>query len=188
MKKIVLVLVAVFGGLKTAQAQTVHLGAKAGLNVSTFYGNRSGDEINRNSLIGFHAGVLAEVKFNDAFALQPELLYSRAGAEEEQVVEFQLDYISIPIMAKFYIADRFSLDVGPQFGFLVNDTAKFHFEDIPDYDTNASTFDFALNAGLGLNLSEKWFAQARYSYGITTVGENPDITNGIFQVSLGLMF
>lgn len=188
MKKTVWVFVLVFGVVITGQAQTVNLGAKAGLNVSTFYGNRSGDEISRNSLIAFHAGLLAELRFTKNFALQPELLYSRAGAEEEQVVEFQLDYISVPVMAKFFIADRLSLDVGPQFSFLVNDTAKFHFGDIPDYDTDASTFDLALNAGLSLNFTEKWFAQARYSYGITTVGENPDINNGIFQLSLGLMF
>ncbi|NJX15357.1 porin family protein [Tamlana crocina] len=189
MKKTLLVaLLMALGFFETMHAQTVNLGAKAGMNVSSFYGNRSDNQIERNSLIGFHAGFIAEVKFSDAFALQPELLYSRAGAEEENVVAFQLDYISVPVMAKFYIADRFSLDVGPQFSFLVNDTAKFRFEEIPDYDTDANTFDLALNAGLGIDFAQHWFSQLRYSYGITKVGENPDINNGIFQLSVGYRF
>ncbi len=189
MKKTLLVgLLAALGIFETVQAQTVGLGAKAGMNVSGFYGNRSDNRIERNNLIGLHAGFLAEIKFNDSFALQPELLYSRAGAEEENIVRFQLDYIAFPIMAKFYLADKLSLDVGPQFGFLVNDEAEIQIEDEPRYNTDANTFDFVLNAGLSAKITEQWFAQVRYSYGITTVAENPDVNNGVFQLSLGYMF
>ncbi|UKM65895.2 PorT family protein [Flavobacteriaceae bacterium GSB9] len=187
-KNLFLGLITTFLIFITAQAQSIDFGAKSGMNVATFYGNRSDSNIDRNSLIGFHAGVLAEVKLSENFALQPELLYSRAGAEEENLVTFQLDYVSLPVMAKFYIVDGFSLDVGPQFGLLINDTAKFQMDDVPDYDTDANTFDLALNAGLGVNFTKSWFAQARYSYGITAVGENPDVNNGVFQLSLGYMF
>ena len=186
-KSLFLGFIAMVAFFKTTHSQTVNLGAKAGVNISTFYGNRSNDEINRNSLVGFHGGLIGEVKINDSFALQPELLYSRVGAEEGNVVKFHLDYLSIPIMAKFYLANNFSIDVGPQFGFLVSDKAKFN-GDIPDLNTDASTFDFALNAGLGVDITDKWFSQVRYSYGVTTVGENPDIKNGVFQFSVGHKF
>ncbi|KAA5827891.1 PorT family protein [Algibacter amylolyticus] len=187
-KTIILGVIAAVTFFKTTQAQTISFGAKAGLNVSTFNGNRSGDEINRNSLIGFHAGLIAETRINDFINLQPEIIYSRGGAEEENIVKFQLDYISIPVMFKFYVADRLSIDVGPQFGFLVGDKAKFEDDNVPEFDTDASTFDFALNTGLGIDISDKWFSQIRYSYGVTTIAENPDVKNGIFQFSIGRKF
>ncbi|WP_308991450.1 porin family protein [Mariniflexile litorale] len=189
MKKIFILSVIVIGTFfKNTHAQTVNFGAKAGVNISTFHGNRSSNPIDRNSLVGVHAGFIAEARISDFFALQPELLYSRVGVEEENVVKFRLDYIIIPIMAKFYLVDKLSVDVGPQFGFLINDIAKFNDDDAAKFDTDASTFEFAINTGIGINISEKWFSQVRYSFGITTISENPDIKNGVLQLSIGHKF
>ena len=72
--------------------------------------------------------------------------------------------------------------------FLINDKADFNDSSIPDAETDASSFDFGLNVGFGYNINSNLFAQARYNYGITTVTENPDIKNSVFQISLGYKF
>ncbi len=186
MKKLLLVLAIVITGLSDSMyAQDVDFGVKVGLNLA----NVVGDDEDRNSLLSFHIGGLAEITFSDKFSLQPELLYSRQGFEaKEAEAKFKLDYLAIPIMAKYYLGEKFSVEIGPQASFLINDKVVFDDSDIPDADTDASSFDLGLNLGIGLNLNSNLLAQIRYSYGITTVAENPDVNNSVLQVSLGYKF
>ncbi|MBD0830957.1 porin family protein [Aestuariibaculum sediminum] len=192
---LILAFVAITGFFSKTEAQNYrfnnpyNFGIKAGLNVSSFQGRQDG--ISRNSLLGYHVGLVAENRINRGFAIQPEFLYSRVGAEESYSDGVQgryfLDYISVPVMAKLYLGDQFSLDFGPQLGFLVRDIARYS-DDYYDYDAGANTFDFAFNFGLSMQLDRYWFAQVRYSVGVTTVLENPDVQNGVFQLSVGHRF
>ena len=178
MKKLFLALIA-FAGISTAtQAQSIKLGVKAGPNFSNFNGGIS--EIDYSSRTSFHAGVLLEVKVFENFSVQPELLYSSQGAKVEGINDFNLDYISVPVMAKFYIlTDRLSLEAGPQFSFLVNDPQK-------TYDNQE--FDFAVAGGLGLKLTNNIFVSARYNVGLTEVSKYAEVKNSTFQISAGLLF
>ena len=185
MKNVLLsTIVAIFGFTTLLSAQDVDFGLKAGLNISNF----TGGDADRNSLIGFHIGGIAEVKLNDKFSIQPELLYSQQGSEANDEVKVKVDYLAIPVMAKYYLSEKFSVEVGPQMSFLINDKAEYNDSSIPDAETDAASFDFGLNAGVGFNITDNLFAQARYNYGITTVVENPDIKNSVFQLSLGYKF
>ncbi|GGW55478.1 outer membrane protein with beta-barrel domain [Winogradskyella epiphytica] len=178
------ILFATVGLMQQTNAQEVQFGAKAGLNVSTF----SGGDADRNSLIGFHAGFISEIPLSEKFSLQPELLYTTQGSEANGNVKVKVDYIALPIMAKYYLADGFSLEVGPQFSFLVNDKIEFEDSILPEFDTDAANIDVGANIGLGYNLGDNMLVQARYNFGITTVAENPDVKNSVFQVSLGYKF
>lgn len=185
MRKLCITLaVAAIGFTQQSKAQDVTFGAKTGLNIATF----SGGDAGRNSLLGLHVGLTSEIAFNERFSLQPELLYTRQGSEAEDIVKVKLDYIAVPIMVKYYLADNFSIEVGPQASFLISDKADFNDDVLPDEDTDASNFDFGLNLGLGYNLGANMFTQVRYNFGITTVAENPDIKNSVFQLSLGYKF
>ena len=74
-----------------------------------------------DSTSGFNIGVLAGFEISEKFSVQPELLYSAQGAKEDGGDgELKLDYINIPVMAKFYVAEGFSLEAGPQVGFLMS--------------------------------------------------------------------
>ncbi|AUC74941.1 PorT family protein [Olleya sp. Bg11-27] len=154
---------------------------KTGLNVTNF----TGGDADRNNLFSFHVGGFAEFELNETISIQPELLYSRQGSEAGNAIKVKVDYLVIPILAKYYLSEKFSIDAGPQFSFLVNDKAEFNDSSIPDADTDASSFDFGLNVGFGYAITTNLLAQVRYNYGITTVAENPDIKNSVFQVSLG---
>ncbi|MBF8148867.1 PorT family protein [Winogradskyella sp. F6397] len=185
MKKLCFVaLLATLGFTQQSNAQDIEFGAKAGLNISNF----TGGDADRNSLVGFHVGFISEIPLSEKFSLQPELLYSTQGSEAQDVVKIKVDYLAIPVMAKYYLTEGFSLEVGPQFSFLVNDKAEYIDSDLPDADTDASSVDIGANVGLGYNLNSKLFVQARYNFGISTVAENPDITNSVFQVGLGYKF
>lgn len=166
--------------LTQMQAQLLQIGVKGGVN----FANLSGSEIQTDAITSYHAGLVSEIKILDRFSIQPELLYSSQGAEYKELgAEFknELGYISIPVLAKFYLSDSFSLEVGPQASFLVSEKNDFNVE-------NAETFDFALAGGLGYKLTKSLFVQARYNLGLTDVSREADVRNSVFQLSAGFMF
>ncbi len=136
MKKIILSAFAVMA-FGFANAQEVKFGAKAALNVASLTGDVVDDA---SSLIGFQVGGFAEIKLSDKFAIQPELLYSTQGANSDDFGNLELGYINIPVMAKYYVVESFSLEAGPQIGFLVS--AKDDGEDAKDF---LSSTDFSFN-------------------------------------------
>lgn len=183
MKKFTLSLLAIFAMSTTAFAQTpdIKIGAKAGLNIS----NISGAD-NVKSKTGFHVGALAEIFINEQFAVQPEVLYSSQGAKGKgsNGPKINLDYINVPIMAKYYVMDGLSVQAGPQIGFNVK--AEEGSFDVKD---EVNTVDFGLNFGAGYELPMGIFVDARYNLGLTKVyKEGKSLKNGVFQISLGYKF
>ncbi|WP_410877791.1 porin family protein [Myroides sp. DW712] len=183
MKKITMSLLAIFAfsAVTVAQTPDIKLGAKAGLNMS----NLSGAD-NTKSKTGFHVGALAEIFINEKFSVQPEVLYSSQGAKGKgsDSAKFNLDYINVPIMAKYYVMDGLSVQAGPQIGFNVK--AEAGDVDVKDL---INTVDFGLNFGAGYELPMGVFFDARYDLGLTKVyKEGKSIKNGVFQLSVGYKF
>lgn len=185
MKNLFLIAVLVATASLSAQAQSlVNFGIKAGPNFSSFTGGKNIDYSSRTS---FHAGVVAEIKAFPNMSIQPELLYTSQGAKVDGIGDFNLDYVSIPVLAKFYVvSDKVSFEVGPQFSFLVDDRQKAWNGIVGSGDK--SSFDFALAGGVGINITQHFFGQARYTVGLTEASKYADIKNVVFQVSLGYMF
>jgi opacity protein-like surface antigen len=181
MKKIILSVVAVLA-FGFTNAQGVKFGVKAALNVSTL----TGDVDDASSLVGFQVGGFAEIKVSEKFAVQPELMFSTQGSESEGE-NFNLDYINIPVMAKYYVAKSFSVEAGPQIGFLVS--AEIDGEDVKDF---VSSTDFSFNFGAGYDFTENLSAGLRYNLGLTNVYDvdisDDSVKNGVFSVSLGYKF
>lgn len=167
-------------GSSSMNAQGLDFGVKAGAN----FAKLDGDGIDGDNLTSFHVGALLEVNVFENFSVQPEVLYSSQGTKVEGVGDFKLDYISVPVLAKFYlISDRLSLEAGPQFSFLINDDAP-SVED--QFETKS--FDFAAVGGLGFNFTDNIFVQARYVIGLTDTTEDAEVTNKVIQLSVGLKF
>lgn len=163
-------------------------GVKAGLNIANATGN--GVDLFTNnksssSRLGIMAGVKVEYVISDKFSVQPELHYSQQGFKtdvNEGVVK--LDYINIPVMANYYISDAFSIEMGPQIGFLlsskytqkeqqaerrgVDNKAKkaLSEEDLKEYFTST---DFGLNLGLNYQLKNGFGVNARYNLGLKDI-------------------
>ncbi len=184
-KKLWIAIIAV-GFAGTVNAQDVKFGVKLGMNVSSV--NESGPN-SLDSKTGFLIGVTSEVKLTDKFSLQPELLFSQQGSRANDPDGFTLDlnYITLPVMVKYYVVDGFSVEAGPQFSFLVRD-------EILDggsvTDVTAESFDLAANLGLGYQFKSGLFFQTRYNLGLidTNISENFNNKNAVFQMSLGYQF
>ncbi|HEX8574799.1 MAG TPA: porin family protein [Flavobacterium sp.] len=173
MKKIILLSVFLLG--ITSQAQLIKFGVKAGANFANLE-----SEINTDNITSYHLGAVLEAKILPGFAIQPELMYSSQGATIERE-DFKLDYISVPVLGKFYlIPGKVALEAGPQFSFLVN-------EDTPVFYKSKS-FDFAILGGASVNITNDFFAQARYVIGLTDITKNSDAKNRVFQLSVGYRF
>lgn len=180
MKELNVVLILFLLMFQTSHSQSVKFGVKAGSN----YANTTGSEIKTEAITNYHAGLVAEISVAKGFAIQPELIYSTQGSTYKTVnkdIMNELGYITIPIMVKINLSNNFSLELGPQAGFLLSEKNKFDAE-------NTDTFDFTANAGLGLKITKSLFAQARYGLGLTEIKPDSKIKNSVFQLSLGFLF
>ena len=166
MKKLFTVII-ILGISMMINAQDVKFGLKGGVNFASFSGK---DVENVDSKTAFHVGVLAEIPLLDKFSLQPELLYSVQGIKEnDDNAEFKLNYLQLPLMGKYYVTDEFSLEAGPQVGFLLSAKAKVEGEGEGDIKDNMNKTDFGLNFGLGYTLGNRLNVNARYNFGLSKI-------------------
>lgn len=193
MKKIILTVAAVFAfGL--ANAQDVKFGVKGGLNLATLGGDV---DDNVDAKIGFNVGGFVEIKISDKLAVQPELLYSVQGDKYSEsfgsvnyTVKENLSYINVPVMVKYYVADKFNLEAGPQVGFLVSAKAKQDSENV-DIKDGLNTIDFAANFGAGYDFTENLSVGVRYNLGLANIVKDSDdykVNNRVFSLSVGYKF
>ncbi len=161
----------------TVHAQGINLGIKAGANFSSL----KGDGNTGDNLTSYHIGALLELNILPSFSIQPELMYSSQGSKINDE-DYKLTYISVPVLAKFYVLpNKLSFEAGPQFSFLTDDN-------LDDTLDKTKSFDFALAGGVGLNIINGLFAQARYVVGMTDVSSDTKAKNHVIQLSIGYRF
>ncbi|TYB79844.1 porin family protein [Bizionia myxarmorum] len=212
MKKVFLVAaVAVFtitGIQAQSDSKTVEFGVKGGVNFSTITSDDFDDAKSRTS---FNVGVLAEIPITDRFSIQPEVLYSGQGFDVKEVnqdnvfdtdqnVEYQLDYIQVPVLVKVYLIEGLSVEAGPQFGFKIHEELDFQPNsdggdiEINSDDSYIKDFDTSLALGAAYKFDGGFFVNARYTFGLTnifkddTVLQNVDAKNAVWQAGVGFMF
>lgn len=210
MKKLLIITAIFLFGFTNVNAQDeTQFGVKGGINLSTITGD---DTDSFDSRTCFHFGVVLELPLSDNFSFQPELLYSCQGADysdtffEESITSLKavvdiegtvkVDYLIIPLMAKYYVAEGLSLEAGPQAGFLLSAKDEYEFngesgeDDIKDF---VKGFDFGVNVGIGYKLEGGLNFGARYNFGLTDANDDPSLSNStyknsVFQFSLGYFF
>jgi hypothetical protein len=157
MKKIILCAIAIMA-FGFANAQKTRFGVKGGLNIATIGGDDAAD-----ALIGFQLGGFAEIKVWKKLAIQPELLFSAQGARVkyygERAFNVNLNYINVPVLAKYYITKQFTVEAGPQLGLLVSS------KNIED----EKSVDLGFNLGAGYNFTDNFSVGIRYTIGLTNV-------------------
>ncbi|MBX2826864.1 MAG: PorT family protein [Flavobacteriaceae bacterium] len=189
MKKLFTLLVVAFAFTYTTQAQEIKFGAKAGLNLASINGDDA-DDSNFDGRTSFHIGAVANIGIGEFFAVQPEVVYSAQGFtadEDGEEVTGKLDYINVPVLADFTIADGLSLQGGPQFGFNITSEAESdsRTEDIDDVES----VDVAAGIGAQYKLPALGlFFQARYVIGFNDVVSDFDGKNANISLSAGWFF
>jgi hypothetical protein len=183
MRKVVFIAALAVFGWANVNAQEVHLGVKGGLNFANVSGDNTSD---KDMVTAFNAGLVAEIALTEKFSFQPELLFSGQGYSlEDHAVA--LSYLNLPLMGKYYLTKAFSLEAGPQIGFLL--AAKNEDIDVKDA---FKTVDFGVNFGLGYKLNNGLNFGARYNLGLSNInnveGSNAKFRNGVIQASVGYFF
>ncbi len=176
--------------------RTATFGVKGGVNFATIAGD---DFDSPDSRTSFHVGVLGEFPVAEIFSIQVEALYSGQGFESDinggifggdGKVEYQLDYINVPVLAKLYATRNLSFEVGPQFSFKVNEEIDADPSgdggDLPIDE--AKDFEVGIAGGLTFQTDMGLFATGRYIYGLTEIIENNDARNSVFQIGIGYKF
>lgn len=129
MKKIFLLSFVILA-YSTINAQGFKLGVKVGANVS----GMSGLSFKDGFQFGYHGGLVSEIMFSKKIGIQPEFLFSenslRTGTQFSNIytqalpniTNIKLKYLTIPILFNYKPVKLISLQMGPQFGILIDQT------------------------------------------------------------------
>ncbi|MBL4663618.1 MAG: porin family protein [Flavobacteriaceae bacterium] len=177
MKKLLIVII-VIGLSSQAFAQEIDFGIKAGVNFSSI-----SDAKGLDNKTGFVGGIFAGVEFNDNLGVQADLLYSQQGADFD-VDKVDLNYVNIPIVLKYFIAQGLNIQAGPQFGFIVDDNVSEVFSGV----TEAESFDLTGVVGFGYDLPMGVRIDGRYNFGLTDVLKDTKGKNTVITLSVGYSF
>jgi len=144
----------------SAGAQALHLGIKAGTDLSEV----TGYSVQNGLKGGFMAGAFAEVNLI-LLGVQPEVLYSQINTRGSDNQNIKLQYLNIPILLTIKLPiPILSLLLGPQFSTLLNKN-----DNLETNGKNAFTSgNFAMVAGAQLNIL-KFKGGVRYVYGFSDI-------------------
>ncbi len=180
MKKLLLCAAIAVFAMCNVNAQEMKFGVKAGVNFASLGGD---DSDGLDGLTSFHVGGVLNIGVSEKFSVQPELVYSAQGASYDGG-DLKLDYLNIPVLAKVMVADGFSIEAGPQIGFLLS--AKDDGEDVKDF---LKSTDFSGAVGVSYQMETGLNFAVRYNFGLGNIvdGEG-DLKNNVIQLSVGYFF
>lgn len=160
----------------SAMAQTPEVGKfmvrpMVGVTLSTF---NSSEEINgfkteAKTKVGFTIGAEAGYQVTKVFQPSVGLFYSQQGSKvKSPTIDWKcnMDYLIVPIMANFYVADGFALKIGLQPGF--NLSAKDNGVDVKD---GTEGFQFQIPIGLSYEY-QNFIIDARVGIPVTNAFKN----------------
>jgi len=193
MKTKLLTLLAVLLITQAAMAQ-FHLGFKGGVNITKVDGKAFKDEFR----YGYHLGGFAEIGLGGKLGIQPEVLWSqnqtRVDSSFSDVYEnslkisnykdVTLNYLSIPVLLNYKLGSLMSLQAGPQFGILLNQSKTL----LENGEEAFKKGDFSLVGGAQIHIA-KIRLQGRYFVGLNNISDISDQNkwnNQGFQLSIGL--
>ncbi len=184
MKKIIFSFSFLLLGLISVTSQS--FGVKAGyhnLIVSVEVDVPTGSESDSDGMSGFYVGVFGEFKISDKFFIQPEIQYARVSEDE-----FEINSLILPLLAKYYVVDKLSLQAGPLFDLILDRTG------------NLNSFGMGLAFGAAYDITDEFFVSSHYSAGLTNrtddaifvpeLGTSVDVTTkfDVFQIGIGYRF
>lgn len=189
-------------GMSAVFAQGPAFGVKGGINVASLAVNEADEERSR---LGLNAGFFARTAPEEPFGLQVELLYSSKGSNTtysaffgliDQEVDFNLNYLELPVLASFRLGGVVDLHAGAYAGYLLNARVSTSgdlgsgSEELDKADLSA--MDLGIAGGVGLNLGPAQFG-VRYLHGLSKVADSDaadlvlgDAKNRCFQAYIAV--
>ncbi|QDO95567.1 PorT family protein [Formosa sediminum] len=173
MKKITFLVLTILA-TTTSFAQFDLFGVRAGMNISNldYDSEVPSGNAHRN---GFVVGFTAQYGITDKFSLAPEIQFSAEGAKKESL---RLDYLNLPVFAKYAITEQLSVGLGPQLGLKVH-----------EYEDGFNNLMFSGVAGVEYVFFDDFYVDVRYVYGVTNVYDDEQVLeakNSNIQIGLGI--
>ena len=160
-------------------SQEIDFGVKVGANFATLSDAENGP----SSKTGFQAGIFAGLKLSDKIGIQADVLYSQQGAKFS-ATDFDLTYVNIPVVLKYYVFKGLNIQAGPQFGIVVDDNIK----ELSSGILEAETSDVSGIIGLGFDLPFGLRIDGRYNIGFTEVIKDYKGKNTVITLAVGYSF
>ncbi|PRP66783.1 porin family protein [Nonlabens agnitus] len=155
-------------------------GVKGGYNNLNIKASASGVSSESEDGSGFYVGFFTDIALGNSFSIQPELQFSLASQDGEDVKNLLL-----PIMLSYQVAPKFSLQAGPQIEYYLEEENPI-----------INEFGLGLGAGAAFDITDKLFVDGRYILGLSNRFEDDVIVEGsdgklkfdYIQVGLGYKF
>lgn len=203
MRRITVILTLLLSVAFNLQAQVeeprrlLEIGVAGGMNMSNMDLQPS---MRQKMLNGANGGIslryTSEKYFSMICAAQLEVNFSQRGLTENfddgtsNLYSRTINYIEVPFFAHLSWGKeknglQFFINLGPQFGFLINDSEKYRGNWLPEERPESirpmygkeiyNTFDYGIAGGAGLELKTNagnFFIEGRYYYGLADIFNN----------------
>lgn len=179
-------------------ALSIKYGVKAGVNLSymsndmTFDpGFSMGTGFQIGALVNFHWGQRTESSLpgTGLWGLQPEILFSNQVVKSDGG-DIKLNYIKVPVMLKVYPLSRLSIEVGPEFSYLVSSSPEsLNVDEATVKVGDCKGFNLGAGVGVAYDFNFGLLVGVRYSMGFTDLGKNLKWKNNSnIQITAGWLF
>jgi hypothetical protein len=192
MKLVFVIIILVISINNQVLSQEINYGVRAGLNITTF-GRDVEDNEFRNS---FHIGAFMQVELFEDFSIQPELIYSEQGTvltTGENDIKVKLNYLNIPVLAKYYVDHGCYVEAGPYVSFALSRNED-SVSDLIDVSDKYKTVDAGIAFGMSYEYNDGFFTTLRINGGISNVLKNSQndedlfINQSVYLLSIGYKF
>ena len=189
MKKVFVIGLLVLGFNLHSNAQA-KLSLQGGLNFANLKASGDGMSMTFDTRTSVNFGLNADFKGSDKFNLRSGLLYNGFGGKQDGEV-LKLDYLIVPVLARFQIADDFYGFAGPQFGLLLSAKSKYDGE-TEDLKEAFKSSNISALFGAEYKFLDKFSLGASYNAGLTNIAKDTDgdgkLTSNGFSVNLSIYF
>jgi hypothetical protein len=171
-------------------SQGLTFGIKGGATLNKLTGKSFKEEFS----FGYHVGAFATLGMGKKISLQPEVLFNQVNQDTSssyssvyqfnRIDKVQLKYLSIPILLNYNLSNLLALQLGPQFGILIDQNKNM----LQNGGEAFKKGDFSMIGGLQLKLL-KFRVYGRYVVGlndISNIGNKDQWKNQSIQLGLGV--
>lgn len=180
-----------------SSAFVMKYGIKAGVNMTSMSNDMSFDP-GFGMGVGYNFGGFLNMRWGQrtenslpgtgVWGFQPELLYSGQVVTSD-AGDITMNYISVPLLLKIYPTTSFSIEVGPEFSYLMATSPSTMAADGAEISVgDCKGLNMGIAAGLAYDFEMGLTFNARYTYGFNDLAKNLKWKGSNIQVSIGWMF
>ena len=148
-------------------AQHFNAGVLVGLSTSQV----DGDNLAGFNKAGIKVGGFVNRKLGERCSLAFELEFIQKGSrkplnqDDNTYYLMRLNYLEVPLLLNYQVGGKLKFEAGPSFAALISSYEEDQNGELKGA-VEFNKFDYLINVGATYNISEHWFANARFSYSL----------------------